>query len=83
MSKKSKIIMWVIIALLVIAVIVVVIVTSLDRGTQLNDLTKFDKYVENYSYAQRLTAKWWWRGKTSRSILTVTAALRRLCPQAR
>ena len=53
MSKKSKIIMWVIIALLVIAVIVVVIVTSLDRGTQLNDLTKFDKYVENYSYAQK------------------------------
>ena len=45
--------MWVIIALLVIAVIVVVIVTSLDRGTQLNDLTKFDKYVENYSYAQK------------------------------
>ncbi len=53
MSKKSKIIMWVIIALLVIAVIVVVIVTSLDRGTQLNDLTTFDKYVENYSYAQK------------------------------
>ena len=45
--------MWVIIALLVIAVIVVVIVTSLDRGTQLNDLTTFDKYVENYSYAQK------------------------------
>ena len=53
MSKKSKIIMWVVIAVLIIAVIVVVIVTSLDRGTQLNDLNEFDRYVKNFSYAEK------------------------------
>ena len=53
MSKKSKIVMWVIIALLVVAVIAVVIVTSLDRGSALNDLTTFEEYIENYSYAEK------------------------------
>ena len=45
--------MWVVIAVLIIAVIVVVIVTSLDRGTQLNDLNEFDRYVKNFSYAEK------------------------------
>lgn len=45
--------MWVIIALLVVAVIAVVIVTSLDRGSALNDLTTFEEYIENYSYAEK------------------------------
>ena len=53
MSKKSKIIMWVVIAVLVVAVIAVIIATNLDRGTALNDLTTFDDYVENYSYAEK------------------------------
>ena len=39
--------------MLIIAVIVVVIVTSLDRGTQLNDLNEFDRYVRNFSYAEK------------------------------
>ena len=50
MSKKSKIIMWVVVAVLVIAVIAVIIATSLDRGTSIN-YTQFREYANNYTYA--------------------------------
>lgn len=52
MSKKSRIIMWVVIALLVVAVIAVVIATSLDRGTSI-DSSDFIRYTTNYGAAQK------------------------------
>ena len=52
LSKKSRIIMWVVIALLVVAVIAVVITTSLDRGTSI-DSSDFIRYTTNYGAAQK------------------------------
>ena len=52
LSKKSRIIMWVVIALLVVAVIAVVIATSLDRGTSI-DSSDFIRYTTNYGAAQK------------------------------
>ncbi|MFR1632874.1 MAG: hypothetical protein ACLSU0_06940, partial [Oscillospiraceae bacterium] len=52
MSKKSKIIMWVVVAVLVIAVIAIIIATSLDRGTSI-DSSDFIRYTTNYAAAQK------------------------------
>lgn len=52
MSKKSKIIMGVVIAVLVIAVIAVIIATNVDSGRSL-DSSAFKQYTLNYGYAEK------------------------------
>ncbi|MCD7729519.1 MAG: ATP-dependent zinc metalloprotease FtsH [Clostridia bacterium] len=47
MSKKSKIIMWVVIAVLVVAVVAIILSVSLNSGTSI-DFATFKTYVDNY-----------------------------------
>ena len=50
LSKKNKIIVWVVIGLLVVAVIAIVLATTLDRGSAIESST-FIRYASNYEYA--------------------------------
>ena len=50
MSKKGRIISWVIIALLVVAVVAVVVTQVMKGGAQKIDRTQFQQYVENAQY---------------------------------
>lgn len=50
MNKKSKIIMWVIIAVLVIAAVAVIITTTINGGAKELNVSGFIKYVENNNY---------------------------------
>ena len=50
LSKKNKIIVWVVIGLLVVAVIAIVLATTLDRGSAI-DSGLFKVYSFNYGYA--------------------------------
>ena len=52
LSKKNKIIVWVVIGLLVVAVIAIVLATTLDRGSAIESST-FIRYASNYKYAVR------------------------------
>lgn len=47
LSKKSKIIMWVVIAVLVVAVVAIILSVSLNSGTSI-DFATFKTYVDNY-----------------------------------
>ncbi len=52
MSKRSKIIMWVVIVALVVAVVTIILVTTLNKGTTIS-YTDFKTYVDNYCEADK------------------------------
>lgn len=53
MSKKSKIVMWVVIAVLIVAVIAVIIATSVGTSSSEISFSEFKTYVDNYVSAEK------------------------------